>query len=775
MAIKKVDYEDLILNIKVSKSTKEVEPLPFFIGQDRVDKAFDIGLKTYSEGYNIFVAGPDGIGRTTYTKIRLEDAAKDMKTPDDIIYYHNFEEPLKPKYILLKNGTGKYLAQKIDNIINKLKEECVKIFEDKSYEDEKIKILKQAEDKRERIFENLRNEAVKYNLGVMITPTGINLMPIINGRIVTNIEALSDEQFEKFQKNLENFEETFRSYIRQLREIDHQLEEMLKDLKLKVSNQLIDNIYYLLEEEFKNQKDVLEFIRYHKRKVIENIDIFVEYKLTEKNPLVNKSIEQDIKLFKLNVIVDNSSLNGAPVIFETNPTFKNLFGSISYEAYMGILFATHMNIVAGSLHRARGGFLVVYMKDLLKNILLWEAFKRTITTREINIGGNSHFDIFSLHIGIDPYPVTFDTKVIIIGNTLMYEILSEYDPEFSRIFKIKAEFNPVKYLEDKDITLFPNFIKKLIKEENLKDISKEGIEELIKFCIKESGSKNKINLIFNKLTDIIREASIVEKENEISAQTIKEVIKEREYRDNLIEEKILELIKEGKIIIETEGKKIGQINGLSVYSTGNISFGKPSRITASAYIGEKGIINIEREVELSGQIHDKGVLILTGFIGKKYGSEFPLTLSCSITFEQSYGEVEGDSASAAEALAILSEIGEIPLRQDIAITGSIDQHGNIQPVGGIKEKVEGFFKVCKLIGLTGKQGVIIPSRNLDNLVLDEEIISAIKDGLFYIYAIDYIDDAIEILSELDAPTFHRRVKLRLEEFLKNSQKFLRQK
>lgn len=773
--IKKINYEDLIIDVKVPYSTKEVEPLPFFTGQDRVDRAFEIGLRTYSEGYNIFVAGPNGIGRTTYTKIKLEEIARKMRIPDDIIYYHNFEEPLKPKYILLKSGTGKLLAQKIDGIINRLKEECVKIFENKSYEDEKIKILREAEDERERIFESIKNEAIKYNLGVVITPTGINLVPIINGKVITNIESLSDEQFEKFQKNVDSFEEIFRSYIRQLREIDHKLEEMLKDLKFRVSNQLIDSIYYILEEEFKNQKDVLEFIRYHKRKVIENIDIFVEYKLTERNPLVNKSIEQDIKLFKLNVIVDNSSLNGAPVIFETNPTFKNLFGNVSYEAYMGILFATHMNIVAGSLHKARGGFLVIYIKDLLKNILLWEAFKRTITTREINIGGDSHLDLFSLHIGIDPYPVTFDTKVIIIGDNLIYELLSEYDTEFSRIFKIKAEFNPVKYLEENDLSLFPNFIKKLVKEENLKDVSKEGIEELIKLCIRESGSKNKINLIFNKLTDTIREASVIEKDEEISAKTIKKIIKEREYRDNLIEEKVLELIREGKIIIDTDGKKIGQINGLSVYSIGNISFGKPSRITASAYIGEKGIINIEREVELSGQIHDKGVLILTGFIGKKYGSEFPLTLSCSITFEQSYGEIEGDSASAAEAVAILSEIGEIPLRQDIAITGSIDQHGNIQPVGGIKEKVEGFFKVCKLIGLTGKQGVIIPSRNADNLVLDEELISAIKDELFHIYTIDHIDDAIEILSELDAPTFHRRVKSRLEEFSKNSQRFMRQK
>lgn len=775
MAVNKVSYQDLIIDVKVDISTREVEPLPFFNGQDRVERAFDIGLKVPSEGYNIFVAGPDGSGRTTYTRLKLEEISKSLKTPEDIVYYHNFDEPLKPKYLLLNPGYGKYLASKVDNIIERLKKECVKIFEDRSYEDEKVRLLKDAESKREEIFERLRDEALKYNLGVVITPMGINLMPIINGKIVTNIDLLSEEQLGKFNTSLERFEETFRVYLRQLREIDHRLEEMLKDLKLRVSNQLVDNIYYLLEEEFKEEKNVLEFIRYHKKQVIENIDIFVEYKITEKNPIINKSLEQDIKLFKLNVIVDNSNLKGAPVIFETNPTFKNLFGNVSYEAYMGVLFATHMNIVAGSLHRARGGFLVLYMKDLLKNPILWEAFKRTITSREINIGGNSHFDVFSLHIGIDPQPVMFDSKIVVIGNNILYELLQEYDPEFSRIFKIKAEFNPVKYVDQSDLKQFPNFIKKLVVEERLKDVSKDGIEELIKQSIVKSGSKNKINMVFSELTDILREANIVERGDEISAETIRQITREREYRNNLIEEKILELIKEGKIIIDTDGKKIGQVNGLSVYYIGGLSFGKPSRITASAYIGEKGIINIEREAELSGQIHDKGVLILTGFIGKKYGSDFPLTLSCSLTFEQSYGEVEGDSASAAEAIAILSEVGEIPVRQDIAITGSIDQHGNIQPVGGIKEKIEGFFKVCKLTGLTGKQGVIIPSRNIDNLVVDDEVVDAVKDEKFHIYTVDHIDDIIEIVSEMDAGSFHRRVKTRLEEFFRSAQKFTRQR
>ncbi|MEJ5173563.1 MAG: AAA family ATPase [Hydrogenothermaceae bacterium] len=775
MAIRELKYDEINLDFDIKVSTKEVEPSFYFLGQDRVEKAFDVGLNTKSEGYNIFVAGVDGSGRTIYTKKKLEEVQKNHETPEDIVYYHNFEEPLRPKYLLLKNGFGKVLSQRIDSIIERLKKESMKVFEDKQYEDEKVKILKEAEEKRERIFETLRDEALKYNLGVIITPTGINLLPIINGKIITNIETLSDQQFEIYQSNLEKFDENFRTYLRQLREIDHTLEEALKELKKRFSNQLIDNIYFMVEEEFREDTNVINFIHYHKQKVIENIDIFVEYKLTENNPIVNKSIEQDIKLFKLNVIVDNSKVEGAPIIFETNPTFKNLFGKIAYEAYMGILFTSHMNIVAGSLHRSRGGFLVLYAKDILKNFLLWETFKRTLLTKEIAVGGNSNIDIFSLHIGIDPEHIPFNTKVIMIGDSYTYDILSEYDEEFNRIFKIKAEFNPQKNITDEDIEIFPKFIKKLTIDEDIKDVDKEGIKELLKFSVILSGNRKKINLVFNTLTDILREANTISKKDVITGGDVKEVINLRKYRINLIEEKIYELIEEGKLIIDIEGKKIGQINGLSVYSIADLQFGKPSRITASAYIGEKGIINIEREVELSGPFHSKGVLILTGFIGRKYGSDFPLTLSCSIAFEQSYGEVEGDSASAAEALAILSEIGEVPVRQDIAVTGSIDQHGNVQPVGGIKEKVEGFFRVCKILGLTGNQGVIIPSKNYDNLVLDDEVLEAVKEGKFHIYTIDSIDDAIEILSDMDYQSFHRRVKARLEEFFKNSQKVFKQR
>ena len=767
MAVKKVGTDEIKLAFGIKKGTEEVKPLAIFPSQPRVESAFNLALKTEKEGYNVYVSGPESIGRTTYTLRKLKEKAKEKPAPEDICYYHDFEEPLKPKYLLLPKGLGKELKKDIDEVIESLKEQAHKMFESKEYEEEREKIVKELEKERERLLEEMTREAQKYNLAVVFTPAGVALLPVIQGRVIPEVEVMRNPVLkEAYERSLEAFEDKFREYMRRMRELDYKFYEELKKLKNKTASYIVENLLFRLEEKYKNLEKVPEFLRKLKKNLIENIHFFIEWKLIEENVPLRRLLEMNINLFRINVIVDNSKLEHAPVVYEELPSFRSLFGYISYKGEMGILYADHNSIVAGSLHRARGGFLVLRVQDILRNPFLWISLKRVLLHKKIYIGGPTLSEISPFFVGIDPEPVPFEGKIFLIGDSLTFQLLSILDPEFNRLFKVKAEFDPVVKLSKEIIEEYPGILKKIVSDEKLKDLTPDGVEEVLKYAVRLSGSRKKLSVVFGYITDILREADAISEGERITGSDVKKAIKEKIFRSNLIEEKIRELIAEGKIIIEIEGRRQGQVNGLSVYELGDISFGKPTRITATAYIGEKGIIDIEREVELSGPIHSKGVLILTGYLGNKYGRSVPLSLSCSITFEQLYDEVEGDSASVAELMAVLSAISEVPLRQDVAITGSLDQYGHVQPVGGIKEKVEGFWKVCKVKGLTGKQGVIIPSRNYDNLVLDDELIEDIEKGLFNIYTVDTVDDVIEIMTGLKAYEFHRKVLEKLKSFTK---------
>ncbi len=512
-----------------------------------------------------------------------------------------------------------------------------------------------------------------------------------------------------------------------------------------------------------------EYIDRLKSELVKNVELFLSWHTSKENPAFQKMLEKSFNAFRVNVLVDNSSLEGAPVIFEEVPTFQNLFGRVFYSAEMGVLYADHMSISAGSFHKARGGYLVLRAIDLLKNPFLWDAFKKVLMHKKIHMPLHPLEDALMPLVGISPEPLPAEFKVVLIGDPYLYYLLYNYDPEFGRLFKIKAEFDPVVDIGEELIDSFPRILRKIVEEEGLKHLSADALSELFKYGVELSGSRKKFSMVIGHLVDVVREAESFSKEKEfIEGQHIKKAIKEKLFRSNLLEEKIRKAIGEGKLILRIEGEEIGQVNGLSVLDLGDYSFGKPSRITASVYVGERGIVNIEREVELSGPIHSKGVLILSGYLGRKYGREIPLHLSCTLTFEQSYDEVEGDSASMAELVAILSALSEVPIKQYIAITGSVDQLGNAQPGGGIKEKVEGFYRVCKMFGLKGIEGVIVPKRNYDNLLLDDEVLDAIERGEFHIYTVDTVDDAVEILTGMSAEKFHKLVMKKLREFFKRA-------
>ncbi len=763
MAVKHLNADQIRIDISLKEGTQNIKPETLFPGQERVEKAFNVGLSTEKEGYNIYVAGPEGIGKVTYSLHKIKNISKQKKTPEDICYYNNFEEPYRPKYLLLPAGYGKKLSRDLDRSIDTLKEAVVKQFESKEFEDEKVKLIKNAEEKRKNILEQLKKEAESYGLAMVITPAGIQLLPIVQGKVSPEFLKIPEIKTE-FEKKVELFDETFRKYLRELRDVEHTLIDSLNELKKKVSEYIVENVFYRIEEKYKDIKQALIFIRYIKEKIAERIDLFIRWKILEGDFFLQRTVEREFNLFRLNVIVDNSKTEGAPYKYEEIPTFKTVFGHIAYKAEMGILYADHMSITAGSLLKVRGGYLLLRAVDIIKNPFLWEALKRSILHKKVYISQHLVEEVFPFQVGIFPEPVPFDVTIILVGDNKLYNLLSIYDFEFNRLFKVKAEFDPVIKLTEEVIQSFPRIVKKIVTEEKMKDLTADALSELLRYSIQLSGNRKRINVVFSHINDIVREADSRSDGDLITGKDIKLTIKEKIFRENLVEEKIRELFKEGILIIDIEGKKVGQVNGLTVYDLGNFRFGKPSRITASSYIGEKGIISIEREVELSGPIYDKGVLILSGYIGSRYGKDTPLTLSCSITFEQSYGEVEGDSASAAELIAVLSSIGDIQIRQDLAITGSIDQHGNIQPVGGIKEKVEGFYRVCKIIGLTGEQGVIVPSRNIDNIILDDDVIKSIEKGEFHIYTVDHIDDVIQLTSGMKPLEFHQKVKEELIQF-----------
>ncbi len=768
MAWKRVSDQDLVIEDFFNDSSLSVEGGIIFPHQERVEKAFEIALKMMDEGYNVYVCGPRGIGRTSYTLKRIEEIARQLPAPPDLCYINNFENPARPKCLVLPATYGKKLEEGIEEVLDYLKRETSKVFEGKEYEEELTKITKEIDKEKEKVFNHLTEAAKQHNLIVLFSPQGIKLLPLFKIQTpVSEEELFKDPRIqEEYQKNLAEFEPTFRSYLRKLRELDNALGESLIKLREHVAENLVNQAFQKLEETFKDFQEVKEYFKTLKKELTKNLHLFIEWEKAKGNVLVQSGINKSLNIFRVNLLVDNSSTQGAPVVYERVPTLKGLFGQINYRAEMGILYADHLSLTAGSLHKANGGFLVIDLWEVLKNPYLWIILKRALLHKKLYLMGGLIEEVPVPHVGLMPDPAPFSAKVFLIGDPYLYHLLTLYDEEFTELFKIKAEFDPVIPLDELTLKSFPKIVKKLIETENLKEITSSGLQELLKYALQSVGNRKKIWFNLEEFKNILKEANAYSQDTKITGEEIKKAIKEKIKRVNLIEEKIQEYIKEKKILLCVEGKRIGQINGLSVIALGDYSFGRPSRITAAVYPGSKGVINIEREIEMSGPIHTKGVLILSSYLYHKYSKDFQPQLSASLTFEQGYDLVEGDSASCAELIAILSAISDIPLRQDIAVTGSIDQFGNLQPVGGIKEKIEGFYKVCKLLKFTGTQGVIIPIQNFDNLILDEEILEDIKKGLFSIYTVENIDDLIELSTGLKSEKFHNKVYKRLKEFSK---------
>ena len=754
----KVESLKLIMdNLPEFTSTEEFEPFDGVIGQKRATQSLELGLNMDSKEYNIYISGKTGTGKTGYIVRKIEEYANTMDAPDDWCYVYNFDKPSNPLAISLKAGTAMKFKGDLANFIKFVAKEVPIFFNSKNYDDEKHSIT----DKYDRIMmemtKNLSSKARELDFDVRQASTGeFVFIPLKEEKEMTeeDFENLSDEE----RNNLEDAVTTLRNYsvdvIKQTRNLNKKMDEELKELDERIAETIISSPMEELLDKYGINEAVINFLKALKKDLIENISNFVENEeKSDKAELINLFFRR----YEVNVIVSNSANKGAPVVFADSCQVGQLFGNIQYENKLGNMLTDFTLISPGYLHKANGGFLIIKAHELLSNPHSWEILKRSINLKTISID-NSKFALDLMPIStINPEEIPLKVKVIFLGSNLMYSLLLERDMDFEKLFKIKAEFDSEIEASSDNIDSLIGFLSHYVRKNNLPHISREGISKLLKYSSKLVEKRNKFSASMSKVLKIVDLAAYfakVDKASLIEGKHVDKALEENEAMHGLVRQKVLDMYNDKKYVVDLKGNSVGQINGLSVDHYGDCTIGQQHKITVSTYAGREGIINIEREAEMSGSIHDKGIMILSGFLGQLVGQQIPISFNASIVFEQLYSGIEGDSASAAELIALLSSLSDVPLKQSLAITGSVNQRGDIQPIGGVNHKVEGFFDICSIFGLDGSHGVIIPSANLDELILKDKVIEAVEKGLFHIYAVNSIKECLEILcvnsSEKDA-------------------------
>ncbi|MGL5330469.1 MAG: Lon protease family protein [Peptostreptococcaceae bacterium] len=734
------------------KNTSEIEPLEIILGQERAISAMEVGLEVENPAYNIYVSGHSGTGKTTYTLKALDKSAKLKNKHKDWCYVYNFEHPRDPIAIGLKIGLGKVFKKDIEKLIETLLDELTDAFESEDYELGKNQLLENYDIEKEALLKEIKKYGEERGFKLKNSKLGMVFVPLKD----EDEDEISDEEFYKTKRELEHMAI---QTVYKIRDIEDEAKESLLELEEEIGKFIIDPHIDELVEKYNEYEKVKTHLNNIREDMLDNLFLFY----MDEEELKDKFDKDHFLKYRVNLFVDNDgekTAESAPIIVETNPSPANLFGKIEYDYYNGNLKTDFTKIIPGAVHKANGGYLVLYAEQLLRYALSWDMLKRTIQSKKITIDTNT---------SINPESIPIDVKVILIGSNYLYNLLYNYDSDFSKYFKIFVDFdNEMDKNEDNEMGI-ARFIALQCEKNNLKHFTYDAVQEVINFSTRLTGDVDKLSTEFNKILEVIVEGDAYSKNSEseyVEKEDVRVAINERKKRLNKIEGKLDESIENGFTLIDTQGERVGVINGLSVLSTGEYSFGKPSRITVATSVGSKGVINIEREVKMSGSIHDKGVLILSGYLAENFAQEHALSMNASICFEQNYGGVDGDSASGAELYAILSSLSGIPLKQNIAATGSINQKGEIQVVGGITDKIEGFYYTCKKKGLTGNEGVIIPKNNSRNIILSEEVEEAIKKGEFCIYTVNNVEEAMEILTGVKFEEIKVLVKGRLDSFAK---------
>ncbi|AEE95698.1 Lon protease family protein [Mahella australiensis] len=769
-------------------TTDELEPREGIIGQERAERAMEFGLQMDSKNYNIYISGLTGTGRTSYAMYAVNEAAKDKPTPKDWCYVFNFDNPTRPIALSFKAGVGAKFKKDVDDVIERLRVQIPRAFESDEYDEQKNTITKKYQDMRVKAIEELNEIARRRGFAIEMGPAGVVTIPLIEGRKMSQeeFEALSDEARHEIEDRLGELQIIIADTLKRMQMMEKQYREELDQLNKQVGLFAIGHVIDDLKDTYSEYPKVLKYIEDMQEEMLNNLQEFLQpVNASDKDDMYAAFMKRRrgdyFVRFRVNLLVDNSKTNGAPVVAEFNPTYNNVMGAMEYVSEFGVAVTDFMHIKAGALHKANGGYLIVDAKDVLSLPLVWDGIKRMLKTDEIAIESpQDRLGLVSMS-SMRPEPIPCSVKIVIIGNPLIYQMLYIYDEDFEKYFKVLVDFDADMPLEDFNALRMADFISSYGKQHNFRPFDRSAVARILEFSSRMAESQKKLSTRFNEITEVLHEANLWAKldgGDVITGQHVKQAIEEKERRFDKYEQRMLEMTLDDQIMIDVEGKRVGTINGLSVIDMGDYTFGKPSRVTASAYAGREGIVNIERESKLSGKIHDKGVMIIVGYMGEKYARKRPLSMSARICFEQSYGGVDGDSASSTELYALLSAVSGIPLRQDIAVTGSVNQHGEIQPIGGATYKIEGFYKLCKARGLTGTQGVMIPYRNLQDINLKDEVIDAVKEGLFHIYAVKTIDEGIELLTGLPAGeidgngeypegTVHHAVKAALDAFMES--------
>ncbi|MCI0446639.1 AAA family ATPase, partial [bacterium] len=730
------------------------------IGQKRAVAALRFGLGIQGDGFHIYVSGQHGTGRMTAVKMFLQQIARKQPKPPDWCYVNNFEDPYKPKALTLPPGSGYEFQRDMSEFIGRARTEIPKAFESDEYSSRRDQIIHDSDELKNKQLEELKTEADRLGFIPQKTHTGILLLPVIDGKAISveELQSIPADKQNEILLHRESLETLLKTKMKELNNIDQESYEKLKNFERDYAANVVDRLIETLVSRYKTLPHVVDYLKSVQKNILENIEIFKQATKIERSasfPFLG-AIELVFRKYKVNVLVDHSKTEGAPVVVDLTGSYSSLFGRLDKEAQLGTQYTDFTLIKGGALHQANGGYLVLEVEDLLKNRFAWDALILSLRSKQIRIEDPSEKLGISTGMGLFPETIPLNMKVILIGSYFIYYILHTFLEEFAETFKINVEFDTCMEANGENIQSFISLLGNFCKNEKTKDLTFNGAAKLAEFACRLAEDQQKLSTRFGIIADVLREADYwckSENRSEITEEHIKKAIEQRVYRSGMVMERLQEMTLRGTHLIDTEGSVVAQINGLSVFTSGESTFGRPTRITATAAPGRQGIIDIEREAHLGGPIHSKGVLILSGYLSQRFAQDSPLSLSARIVFEQSYSGVEGDSASCAELCALLSNLSELPLNQRIAVTGSVNQHGKLQAIGGVNEKIEGFFDLCRLRGLNGKQGVVIPKSNVQNLMLREDVIEAVKNGQFHVWAMETVNQVIEILTDVEAGEF----------------------